>query len=90
MAIRCDNQPELTSRHFLAWCVERQIELLHIQPGKPTQNAHVETSTRQWEYGETRRVGSRRIVRLQNWVVARLTKITQGFQEAHPTVDPEE
>ena len=29
-AIRCDNGPELTSRHFLAWCVERQIELVHI------------------------------------------------------------
>src|SRR6266481_3318219 len=35
-AIRCDNGPELTSRHFLAWCVERHIELVHIQPGKPT------------------------------------------------------
>ena len=23
-AIRCDNGPELTSRHFLAWCVERR------------------------------------------------------------------
>ncbi len=43
LAIRCDNGPELTSRHFLAWCVERQIELMHIQPGKPTQNAHVES-----------------------------------------------
>ena len=42
-AIRCDNGPELTSRHFLAWCVERQIELVYIQPGKPTQNAHVES-----------------------------------------------
>src|SRR5258707_1336562 len=42
-AIRCDNGPELTSRHFLAWCVERQIELMHIQPGKPTQNARVES-----------------------------------------------
>jgi putative transposase len=42
-AIRCDNGPELTSRHFLAWCLERQIELVHIQPGKPTQNAHVES-----------------------------------------------
>ena len=37
------NGPELTSRHFLAWGVERQIELVHIQPGKPTQNAHVES-----------------------------------------------
>ena len=42
-ALRCDNGPELTSRHFLAWCIERQIELVHIQPGKPTQNAHIES-----------------------------------------------
>jgi len=41
--IRCDNGPELTSRHFLAWCIERQIELVHIQPGKPQENGHVES-----------------------------------------------
>ena len=39
-AIRCDNGPELTSRHFLAWAVEGRIELHQIQPGKPTQNAY--------------------------------------------------
>ena len=43
LAIRCDNGPELTSRHFLAWCIERQIELVHIQPGKPQHNGHVES-----------------------------------------------
>ena len=42
-AIRCDNGPELTSRHFLAWCIERKIELTHIQPGRPMQNGHVES-----------------------------------------------
>ena len=43
LAIRCDNGPELTSRHSLAWCLEREIELVHIEPGKPVQNAHVES-----------------------------------------------
>ena len=41
--IRCDYGPELTSRHFLAWCAERRIELLHIQPGKPMQNGRLES-----------------------------------------------
>ena len=41
--IRCDNGPELTSRHFLAWCIEKRIDLRHIQPGRPMQNGHVES-----------------------------------------------
>jgi putative transposase len=43
VAIRSDNGPELSSRHFLAWCIERKIDAIHIQPGKPTQNAFVES-----------------------------------------------
>ena len=42
-SIRCDNGPEFTSRHFLAWGVERKIDVVHIQPGKPTQNGRVES-----------------------------------------------
>jgi putative transposase len=42
-ALRMDNGPQLTSRHFLAWCVERKIAMNHIQPGKPVQNGHVES-----------------------------------------------
>ena len=42
-AIRCDNGPELTSRHFLAWAIEWKIDLVHIQPGKPTQNGGMES-----------------------------------------------
>lgn len=41
--IRSDNGPELTSRHYLAWCVDHRTGMIHIQPGKPTQNAHVES-----------------------------------------------
>jgi len=27
MSIRCDNGPAMTSRLFLAWCLEKKIEL---------------------------------------------------------------
>ena len=40
---RCNNGPELTSRHFLAGCEERKIQQIHIQPGRPMQNGHVES-----------------------------------------------
>jgi putative transposase len=42
-SLRCDNGPELTSRHFLVWCVERKIQLVHIEPGRPMQNGRVES-----------------------------------------------
>lgn len=42
-SLRCDNGPEMTSRHFLAWCVERKIQLVHIEPGRPMQNGRVES-----------------------------------------------
>jgi putative transposase len=41
--LRCDNGPELTSRHFLSWCVERKIQLVHIEAGRPRQNGGVES-----------------------------------------------
>jgi len=43
VALRCDNGPEFTSRHFLAWCAQKKIALVHIQPGRPMQNGHVES-----------------------------------------------
>ena len=43
LALRCDNGPEFTSRHFLAWNLERGIAVVHIEPGKPVQNPHVES-----------------------------------------------
>lgn len=42
-ALRCDNGPEFTSRHLLAWCEDKGIRLIHIQPGRPMQNGHVES-----------------------------------------------
>jgi putative transposase len=46
-SIRCNNGPELTSHHFLAWCIDKRIDLVHIQPGRPTQNGHIESFTGQ-------------------------------------------
>jgi putative transposase len=42
-AIRCDNGPEFTSRHILARAIERNIEWVHIEPGRPMQNGYVES-----------------------------------------------
>lgn len=41
--LRCDNGPEMTSQHFLDWAHKRGIEIEYIQPGKPIQNAYVES-----------------------------------------------
>ena len=40
--IRCDNGPEFISREFQEWCKGNDIQILYIQPGKPTQNSYVE------------------------------------------------
>lgn len=41
--LRCDNGPEMSSRDFLDWAYKRGIEVEYIQPGKPIQNAYVES-----------------------------------------------
>jgi putative transposase len=38
-----DNGSEFRSRAFDAWAADHHIELLFIQPGKPIQNAHIES-----------------------------------------------
>lgn len=41
-SIRGDNGPELTSRQFLAWNLERQVGMIHRQSLRPTRNGYCE------------------------------------------------
>ena len=41
--LRTDNGPEFTSRAFMGWCLEHGIEHLLIDPGRPMQNAYIES-----------------------------------------------
>ena len=43
-----DNGPELISEAFVEWCQTRGIEVRHIQPGKPDQNAYIERFNRSY------------------------------------------
>jgi putative transposase len=43
LAVASDNGTELTSASILRWSQEWQVEWHYIAPGKPTQNAFVES-----------------------------------------------
>jgi putative transposase len=48
--LRLDNGPEFISAHLIAWCQSNDVEMLHIQPGKPNQNAYIERFNRTFRY----------------------------------------
>ena len=56
--IRSDNGPEFTSRAYLAWALERRIELLHI----PAWQAHRERLYRKLQRTVARGVPERELV----------------------------
>ena len=47
-AIRVDNGPEFISSVMHEWCLEKNIKLQYIQPGKPMQNGYIERFNRSY------------------------------------------
>jgi putative transposase len=45
-SLKCDNGTEFTSYEMLRWAGQRGIQLEFIDPGKPTQNAYIESFNR--------------------------------------------
>lgn len=41
--VRMDNGPEFTSRRFMGWCLAHGIEHVLIEPGRPMQNAYIDS-----------------------------------------------
>ena len=50
-AISRDNGPEYICNLLTQWAERRDIQLLHIQPGKPHQNVYIERYNRTVRYG---------------------------------------
>lgn len=48
--LRLDNGPEFISRKLSAWCQQHQVKMIHIQPGKPNQNAFIERFNRTFRH----------------------------------------
>lgn len=46
--IRVDNGPEFVSSALSEWCLDRNIKLAYIQPGKPMQNGYIERFNRSY------------------------------------------
>ena len=44
--LRLDNGPEFISQALADWCTENGVQIRHIQPGKPNQNAYIERFNR--------------------------------------------
>lgn len=47
-AIRVDNGPEFISSALTEWCMDQNIKLIYIQPGKPMQNGYIERFNRSY------------------------------------------
>ena len=86
VALRVDNGPELISEAFMTWCGEQRIEVRHIQPGKPDQNAFIERFNRSYrrEVLDAFLFDPRGDVDQDHRRTHRLPRFPRGQQGGHP------
>jgi transposase InsO family protein len=58
-ALRTDNGPEFCSRAMLTWAYDRGVTLRLIEPGKPNQNAYIESFNAAFATSVSMSTGSR-------------------------------
>jgi putative transposase len=79
-ALRCDNGPELVAEALVTWCDLQGIQLHHIPPGQPNQNAFIERFNRTY-----------RTEVLNAWVFTSLREvreISEQWMESYNTERP--
>ena len=78
--LRCDNGPEFIAAALAAWCEIHGVHLHHIAPGKPNQNAFIESFNR-----------TDRTEVLDAWVftsLAEVRQVTEAWLEMYNTERP--
>jgi putative transposase len=86
-SLRSDNGPEFTSRRMLGWAEDWKIGLVHIQPGRPMQNGHVESFHARLRYRSLSEIFGRVIIpvsQLSSWIMGSTDDSVRMIQEQHP------